>query len=201
MNDYRNTIRRNASRLQELKARIDETFRAKPHGEAHHAACAVFHGEYDGLAFPGGLGGGLPKLKGGNVETVEAAIQFLEVGPRFHRSGYIAEDILRHLKHVELTRRQRERLLPIILASLEGGGRRQFHSCAKLAGRIQDKRIEAKARELLTSVNAETKRRAGVVIDIMRSGKPQKEPAGKSTARLRRAREPEAPRKEKCHGK
>ncbi len=171
MNDYRNTIRQHALQLQELNAKIKDTFRIKPLGQSHHAACAVFHAEYGGLAFPGGLRKSMPKLKGGDTETIEVSIQFLEVGPRFHRSRYIAEDILRHLKHVQLTTQQRERLIPIILASIEGGGRRQFHSCSRLAGRIQDRRIESRAGDLLTSDDPETRRRAGIVIDIMRSVK------------------------------
>jgi hypothetical protein len=189
MNDYRNAIRRNASRIQELNAKIKETFRIKPHGEAHHAACAIFHAEYDGLAFPGGLSAAMPKLKAGDAETVEAAVQFLEVLPRFFRSGYINEDILRHLKHSQLTVSQKDRLIPIIIATLEGGGRRQFHACAKLAGRLQDKRIQSRAMDLLPSENAETRLRAGVIIDIMRSWKPETEPIKSPSLRRAASRE------------
>jgi hypothetical protein len=174
MNDYRQTIRGNASQIQDLYERINEAFRIKPHGEAHLAACDVFHSKYDSLAFPGGLIVGMQKLKSGEIETIEAAIQFLETSPRFFRSGYIAEEILRDLKHAPLTSKQRNRLIPIILASLKGGGRRQFHSCAKLAGTLQDNLITSAAKDLLNAENAETRRRAGLVIEIIRSRKSER---------------------------
>ena len=131
MKDYREIMRENAGRLRELNAEIDRPFGDGPllsiHVKAHDIACAVFHSQYDSLAFPGGLREALQKLKTGDPCVVEAAIQYLEVKPRFFRSGYIAETILHRLRHVALTSSQVARLVSVVLDSIARGGRRRFH--------------------------------------------------------------------------
>jgi hypothetical protein len=96
----RGSIASNAQRIRQLYQRINETFQDKPHGPEHHAACKQFH-EYDLLAFPGGLEAGLERLKHPDLEIVEATVQFLEADPRFLRSGYIKETLLRRLNQAK----------------------------------------------------------------------------------------------------
>lgn len=168
MRDYRGIISANAARLRELNAEIDRTFRAKPHGSEHHAACAAFHSQSDALSFPGGLESSLAKLKTGEPSVVDIAVQYLEVEPRFFRSGYIAETILRRLKHVDLTSDQVTRLVNVILNSIRHGGRRRFVNCARLAGVLKDERISSGALNLSQESDPEIRRRAERVLNIMK---------------------------------
>jgi hypothetical protein len=165
--DYREVIRTSAACLRELKTEIDRTFKAQPHGPDHHAACAAFHSQFDTLAFPGGLNAALDKLKAGEPSVVDIAVQYLEVEPTFFRSGYIAETILRRLKHVSLTRDQVTRLVYVILNSVRHGGRRRFANCARLARALKDQRITAGASVLSRESDPEIKRRAQRLLEAL----------------------------------
>lgn len=178
MKDYRDVISTNAARLRALHAEIDRTFKTKPHGPAHHAACAAFHSEFDALAFPGGLEASLSKLNSGDPSVVDIAVQYLEVEPKFFRSGYIAETILRRLKHVDLTSDQVTRLVNVILNSIRHGGRRRFVNCARLAGVLKDDRISTGALGLLRESDPEVKRRAERILDVT---KTKEKPTKRST--------------------
>lgn len=72
------------------------------------------------------------RLKRLEPEAVEAAIQFLEAGPWFFRSGYITKEIVRRLKQAPLTERQRNRLASVIVRSLSTGTRRVARHLARL---------------------------------------------------------------------
>ena len=174
MKDYRGIISKNAARLRELNAEIKRTFKAEPHGPAHHAACAAFHSEYDALAFPGGLNVSLVSLKTGDPRVVDIAVQYLEVEPLFFRSGYISETILRYLKHVPLSSDQVTRLVNVIGNSIRNGGRRRFVNCARLAGVLNDDRIYSGALTLSRESAPETKRRAEHILDVMKTKKANK---------------------------
>ena len=169
MKDYRGIISANAARLRELNAEIDRTFKAQPHGPEHHAACAAFHSQSDALSFPGGLETSLANLKAGDPNVVDIAVQYLEVEPRFFRSGYIAETILRRLKHVDLTSDQVTRLANVILNSIRQGGRRRFVNCARLAGVLKDDRIHSGALRLSQETDPEVHRRAERVLETMKT--------------------------------
>jgi hypothetical protein len=168
MRDYRGIISANAARLRELNAEIDRTFKAQPHGPEHHAACATFHSQFDALSFPAGLESSLAKLKAGDPGVLDIAVQYLEVEPRFFRSGYIAETILRRLKHADLTSDQVTRLVNVILNSIRHGGRRRFVNCARLAGVLKDDRIVSGAIRLSEEADPEIQRRAERVLNIMK---------------------------------
>lgn len=167
MKDYRDIISANAARLRALHDEIARTCEIEPHGKAHQAACAAFHSQYDSLAFPDGWGSSLEQLKAGDPAVVDIAVQLLEVLPRFFRSGYMAETILRRLKHVELTKDQRTRLVGVILNSIRKGGRRIFSDSVRLAVVLNDPRIESGARSLLDDPNPETQRRVKRVLEAL----------------------------------
>ena len=113
MGHYTEEILRNARRINELKARIDETVKFRNKTEHKRKewqnACSDFHKEYNSLAFPGGYEGALERLLDGDSKTMEAAICFLEARPYFFRSGYMFKDILRKAKKAPLSEDQRKR--------------------------------------------------------------------------------------------
>jgi hypothetical protein len=102
----RQTIVRNAAEISQLHRRTRETFAIRNQGSAAHEAweraCAAFHQRYDGLAFPGGYERALALLAGGDPDTLETAICFLEVKPNFFHSGIIYQQLLRLCKKADL---------------------------------------------------------------------------------------------------
>jgi hypothetical protein len=110
-------IERNSAEAARLHRRIHETFAVRDESprkrEEWKRACEIFHREYDELAFPGGYEGALDRLVAGDLETMEAAICFLEIRPYFFRSGYMFDAILRKAKHAPLSPDQKARLLVV----------------------------------------------------------------------------------------
>ena len=162
-------ISHNASRLRELHDHMMEACQREPHGPEHKAACEAFHAQYDQLAFPGGLGRGLALLGGKHPYAVETAIAFLEADPWFHRSGYIKEKLLSRLKHVPLSQHDVRRLSRLVIRSVDGGGRREFHAYARLAGALQAQVVAETMRERQASRDPEVARRANEVLHVLAS--------------------------------
>ncbi|MCY2932086.1 MAG: hypothetical protein NTV86_21855 [Planctomycetota bacterium] len=169
MGTMASTIEHNATRIRELHERMRETFRLKPHGAEHHAACEEFHRRYDELAFPGGLKQGLALLGKNDSAAVAAAVAFLVADPRFFRSGYIKETILRRLKHVTLSKGHGEKLVRLAIASLDRGGRREYHGYARLAGALQCPALAQAAQARRESPDGEVRRRALEMLHVMQS--------------------------------
>ena len=118
MSDPTAQILRNAETLRALKARVEDTFRARDQSTEKRAAwqnaCAALWSSYDALAFPGGYDGAPERLQAGDPETVEAALCFLECRPYFFRSGYMFAKILRRMKHAPLSPPQQARLDAVV---------------------------------------------------------------------------------------
>ena len=105
----------NAPIIRELQARIHSTVKRRHEGDGPFgewkAACAEFHARYDELAFPGGYCRALELLASQDASTVESALQFIEIRPYFFRSQYMRTKLIRVLKRLSLTERQRDRLV------------------------------------------------------------------------------------------
>lgn len=127
------TFQDNAKHLRDLNARMWETFRKHPHGPEHHAACTEFHGQYEELAFPGGLENAFQKLADNEKQTVETAICFLEADPLYFRSGYAKEKMIRRLKHCTLTGGQKKRLAKLLINAVGQIKHREYREYARLA--------------------------------------------------------------------
>lgn len=116
-------IQENAKRITELHNRIHETVKHRDDSPEARAAwsqaCAEFHAQYDGLAFPGGYEAGLLKIHAGDEGAIENALAFLEVRPYFFRSGYMRIKLMRRLKHAELSARQAERFQRVLVLEKE----------------------------------------------------------------------------------
>lgn len=118
MGHYTKEILRNADRINQLKARIDETVKYRDKSDHKRKewekACSDFHSQYDALAFPGGYDGALQLIVEGDPKAMEAATCFLECRPYFFRSGYMFKDILRKAKRAPLSGNQKKRLDGVI---------------------------------------------------------------------------------------
>ena len=110
---FKSRIQQNALLIAELHQRIHETCTHRDDSEHSRAiwkgACSEFHNRYDELAFPGGTSGIRERLRGGDNQAIEYAIDFLEVRPYFFRSGYMYKDFLRVLRNCALSETQRRR--------------------------------------------------------------------------------------------
>ena len=162
----RTQITENSARLRAMHAEIERAFAEEPRGPAHAAACTAFHREYNALAFPGGLEHFLERLKRLEPPAVEEAIEFLEAEPWFYRSGYIKEEIVRRLKKVAVTERQRNRLAAVVLRSTNVGTRRLSLHLARLARIVDSPTFRQRVESLLRS-SGETRHRAKHLWDVL----------------------------------
>jgi hypothetical protein len=140
-----------------------------PNGPEHRNACEEFHGNYDSLAFPGGLSSGLERLASSDPEAVELAIQYLEFDLRFFRSGYIKEKFLRCLKHCDLTEHQLRRIEIMIVRSMDSGGRREFDGFSRLARVAYSQSLVDAVKMRQLSPDPEVNRRANAVMHVFES--------------------------------
>ena len=163
----------NARKIRELHLKIHETFAVREKGsdelKAWEEATRDFHNQYNQLAFPGGLDRQLMRLKIHDPQAVEMAIRFLEVDPRFFRSGYIKNVITRRLKKAELAQAQISRLNAVIISMVHRDGRREFRGFSRLARAIQTPELIREITNLIGSPDESISRRAVFMMDIINS--------------------------------
>lgn len=85
----------------------------------------------------------VPRLRTGEPAAIEEAIVYLETAPYCHRSGYLAEDLLRRLSRAPLTDAQAERCRAIILRSLTVRQARGWRDIGALAGSLWTPKLAA----------------------------------------------------------
>lgn len=114
----RDVIERNAAEIRRLHGAVHETFKTRSLSPAHEErwklACAMFHGNYDRLAMPGGYDAVLRGLEAGDPSAVETVLCFLELRPYFFRSGYMFKALLRKVNRAQLDEDQRLRLADVL---------------------------------------------------------------------------------------
>jgi hypothetical protein len=110
---YKSLIQRNAPEIVRLYNRIKETVEYRDMGPVERNqwsdACAEFHTQYQSLAFVGGVSTARERLRRGETDAIEYALDFLEVRPYFHRSGYMYKDFMRVLRNCPMSASQRTR--------------------------------------------------------------------------------------------
>ena len=110
---HKTIIRRNAAEIVRLHRLVHETAAHKNDGAEAQLrwtnACSDFHTCYSELAFVNGVETARDRLRSGDQEAIEYALDFLEVRPYFFRSGYMFKDFLRVLRNCRLTAAQRSR--------------------------------------------------------------------------------------------
>lgn len=77
-------------------------------------------------------------IQRGEPAAIEDGVLFLEVSPRYFRSGYFKASIASNLKRAPLTDSQRERLRQIILAAVDSDVGPEFNEYARLAVVVAD---------------------------------------------------------------
>jgi hypothetical protein len=167
----------NAERLRALQAAVYEAVQTRDKSVKHRKdwqdTSATFFASYDRLAFPGGLDSQMTRLKEGNGEAVEMAVQFLEENPEFFRAGYIKENVLRLLKRVALTKEQEGRLREVVLDRIQGEDRREFRRYCHLAAHLCNGELRSKVAALAESTDSRTRRHAKWVLEALPKSNPE----------------------------
>ena len=76
-------------------------------------------------------------------ELIEFSILFLELDPRFYRSGYIKEEILRKFRKLEFSKKDNQRLRIVLLNAVERRAGREFKKYCSLYPQVKDEELEA----------------------------------------------------------
>jgi hypothetical protein len=147
---FKDLIASESEKLRSLHEAIHETVifrdRSPSANEAWQRACEEFHSYESQLS---------PYLKRvfsdsdyKDQETIEFVISFLELDPRFFRSGYIKEEMLRKIGRAELNSKQTMRLRTVLLDAIQRRGGREFRRYCRVAAQISDDDILAELRSL-----------------------------------------------------
>ena len=132
---YKTMIHQNTLAIAQLYSRIQETLKFRSDGphqrEEWVNACAEFHAKYDQLAFIGGVETARDRLRAGEAEAIDYALDFLEVRPYFIRSGYLYKDLMRVLRNCPLSQAQRRRYDDMVQQYSDYRDRRRQHSKAE----------------------------------------------------------------------
>jgi hypothetical protein len=102
----------------------------------------------------------LDGLAAANAQTVDAAIAFLEADPWFFRSGYEKQALIRHLKRIPLSVKQRERLSRVVVAVVDSRDRTEFRHYCRLACTVWSDWLDAEIAARMTNPDAGIRRRA-----------------------------------------
>ena len=89
-------------------------------------------------------------IRAGKPEAVEDGILFLEVSPRYFRSGYYKASVARVLKAAPLDEPQKERLRKVILDAVSSRVGPEFNEYARLAIQVANAEFMGKLNERLT---------------------------------------------------
>jgi hypothetical protein len=106
---------------------------------------------------------------------IEFVVCFLEVDPRFFRSGYLKQMLITRLKRSELDAATKQRLRAVLLDAVARRGSREFKHYCRLASVIADQEVvtsledtigrgdgpeQSRAKLMLSSIQQKEKRRA-----------------------------------------
>ena len=170
-----NVFEANATKLEELRARVDEMFRERSKSPEHMAAwqeaARAFHTAYDELAFPGSLSREFELLRVGDVTAIEMAIRFLEANPWFFRSGYYKADILKLLRKHALSDEQCTRMRKVILERVRGRPVREMRAYARFAPKVSTPHFEAEITNIAQNADRRAARHAQWVLDCLKSAR------------------------------
>jgi hypothetical protein len=158
-----------AERVREAQARVTVTAddRDAPGGlERWHAALLELNRAMSQL-YPPTFEADVRRLKDGDPGAIETAIRFLEADPWAFRTGYTKEEILRRLRRLELTTKQKARLSAVILHQVDQKDRREFRQYCLLAPSVDDDTLREGLLARLRSGDGGRARRALWVLDAL----------------------------------
>jgi hypothetical protein len=93
-------------------------------------------------------------------EWRENAVTFLEVNPRYFRSGYDKAQLLRYLKRADLSQKHKYRLKTVLLDVVGRPSGVEFRQYCQLAARLVSKDLTVALSKLVTSEDEGIRRRA-----------------------------------------
>jgi hypothetical protein len=110
-------------------------------------------------------------LAAGDETAIEMAVRFLEANPRYFRSGYHKEYILRLLRKAPLTDGQLSRLRELVLERIRGRPVREVRAFCRLAPKIANKEFAEELVRIASTGNRVAVRQAQWAIQCIKSSK------------------------------
>jgi hypothetical protein len=98
-------------------------------------------------------------------EWRESAITFLEINPRYFRSGYDKAQLLRYLKRADLNPKHKQRLLAVLLDVVVRPSGLEFRQYCQLAARLASKELASNLSKLVKSDDEGVRRRASWMLE------------------------------------
>jgi len=100
-----------------------------------------------------------------DAEWREAAITFLEVNPRYFRSGYDKAQLLRYLKRADLSPKHKQRLQAVLLDVVGRPSGVEFRQYCQLASRLASKELASALSKLVKSEDEGVCRQASWMLE------------------------------------
>lgn len=100
-------------------------------------------------------------------EWRESAITFLEVNPRYFRSGYDKAQLLRYLKRADLSLKHKQRLLVVLLDVVGRPSGVEFRQYCQLAARLASQQLASALLKLVNSEDEGVRRRASWMLEYV----------------------------------
>jgi hypothetical protein len=109
------------------------------------------------------------RLRDRDITAIDDALNLLQLKPKYSYSGYRQTRVLRYLKHFEITREQRERLLRVLLDAIDHGGPANGREGGALARRHATNEFRRAVRARLHSDDAHVAGHALAMITYVRN--------------------------------
>jgi hypothetical protein len=169
-------IRRAASEINALHARINETSTLRHHDGVYRRqweeACKAFHA-YTHPIYQLWSPETLRSIREGLEPWRPVALLFLETDPWFFRSGYLKQKVLRALKAATLEPEEVERVNGILLTAVDSRDRREFKEYCRLAARVATSRLRESLAARQASSDERTRARATQMLGyVEKHGRP-----------------------------
>jgi hypothetical protein len=100
-------------------------------------------------------------------EWRESAITFLEINPRYFRSGYDKAQLLRYLKRADLNPKHKQRLLAVLLDVVGRPSGVEFRQYCQLAVRLASKELASALLKLVNSEDEGVRLRASWMLEYV----------------------------------
>jgi hypothetical protein len=111
----------------------------------------------------------LKEIEVDDGEWRENAVTFLEVNPRYFRSGYDKAQLLRRLKRADLNPKHKQRLLAVLLDVVGRPSGVEFRQYCQLAARLASKELASALSKLVKSEDEGVRRRASWMLEHVES--------------------------------
>jgi hypothetical protein len=155
-------VKATASRRQDLSGFVEWSEAA---GWWHETLAAMY---------PRSFMQAIEAVRAGDRSDLEPVVRFLEADPWCFRSGYVKEEIISALGHLELSEPEKERLRSVVINFVDyPKPRRELRAYVNLARRISNPQLVAALNERLSGENPAAQFNARAIIDGELHGAPR----------------------------